>query len=413
MIDAHVIPKPRLLQISNNAIGGGGEELAVSHIARLLTSECVFEDCIFDSSDWQGEHAPPIWQQAAWTFYNPKSIRKILEIQHTLNAQAWIVHNWIPVASARIYSTALKENIPIVQFLHNFRPYSVTGYAWVGQRLSLDRWPLNFLREIKAASWQDSRLKTAFLAAVLTFLHMSKRFRAVQAWIAVSEFVRERFLEAGVPAAKIFTLRHAWSAMREPPPICEGDHYLFLGRLIEAKGVKTMVRAWEILARQRGQQTPKLVIAGDGPLATWLSNETEKNPYIYYVGPVAGEQKHKLLATSRGVIVPSLWCEPLGLVAYESYDYGKPVLAARSGGLSELVQDHVTGLLHGPDQHEELAQQVNKLEAKPEKSIEMGQAGRKWLLANTSEAAWQKQFLTIVQNAIDRSTANSRRSPIR
>ncbi len=46
------------------------------------------------------------------------------------------------------------------------------------------------------------------------------------------------------------------------------------------------------------------------------------------------------------MLAPSVWWEPLGLVTYEAYDYGKPMLAARSGGLSETVVAGLTGFLH-------------------------------------------------------------------
>ena len=124
----------RLLQIFNRTHGGGGEELATQQIAHILSRECDFAETVFESADWTGPNAPPIWKQAAFTFYNPQSLCRIREAQQRLNAQAWILHNYIPVVSAGVFHEALRQRIPIIQYIHNFRPFSVSSYLWVGHQ---------------------------------------------------------------------------------------------------------------------------------------------------------------------------------------------------------------------------------------------------------------------------------------
>jgi glycosyltransferase involved in cell wall biosynthesis len=391
---------PRLLQIFNRTIGGGGEDVAVEHMRRLLTARCVFHECLFESDDWTGPEAPAVSRQALWLLHNNQALEQILTAHRKLRADAWIVHNWVPVVSAGIYAAARRAGVPIIQFIHNFRPFSVTGYLWVEQNLSVRKWRRNFLREVAAGSWQHSRLKTAWLAFVLASLHWRGHFEAVKAWIAVSEFMRDQFVDAGLPPSMVFTLRHSWIPLMQPQQNAEGNHYLFLGRLIEEKGVRVLMDAWEMVAHRAGAKAPRLLIGGDGPLAECVSEAARRNPLLEYCGVIRGETKQSLLAGCRALIIPSIWREPLGLVVYEAFDHARPVLAARSGGLTELVQPGKTGLLHTPGNAAELADHVLRLEREFEERQRFGRAGREWLLANTAEDQWWHQLLEIVDRTV-------------
>ena len=391
---------PPLLQVFNRYLAPGGEEAAVRQYARVLGAEGRFGECLIESRDWTGPGAPPAWKQAAWTFYNPESVRRLREKQKEIGARAWIIHNVLPVASTGIYSEGLRQNIPLIQVVHNFRPFSVTGYGWTGRQLEAASWRRNYLREVAQGAWQQSRLKTAFLALVLTSMHVRRHFRAVKSWIAISDFMRRQFITAGIPPERIFRLYYSWDPKNSAADFPEEDYYLFLGRLMEAKGIKVLAAAWDILAREMGAHCPRLVMAGDGPLKEWTAAAQARNRRIEFRGFVEGKEKHLLLAGCRAVIQPAIWAEPLSLVLYEAYDYGKPVLTAASGGMAELVTPE-TGFVHTPGLADQLAAQVRQMDglARPARQ-KMGQTGRHWLLQNTNRTTWKKQFSAIVDHAL-------------
>ena len=60
-------------------------------------------------------------------------------------------------------------------------------------------------------------------------------------------------------------------------------------------------------------------------------------------------------------MVPSLWAEPFGMVAVEACAFQKPVIAARMGGLPEIVRDGVNGLLCNPDDRDSLGRALQCL----------------------------------------------------
>ncbi|MBA3544344.1 MAG: glycosyltransferase [Chthoniobacterales bacterium] len=388
----------KILNVFNRYLERGGEEEAVEQICDSLAKVVDLTRCDFASADWQGPGAPGMWQQALRMIHNPASAAKLEACEKSRQSDAWLVHNVFPVGSGAVYSEAKKLGIPVIQYLHNFRPFSVNGYLWAGESLALGGLEKNFWREVKHGAWQDSRAKSAWFALVLSLGHKLGWWKNVRAWIAVSEFMRGKFIEAGVPSAEIFTLRHYWRPQPVPPPNV-GQHFLYLGRLTEAKGIKMLIGTWELLERQTST-APRLVIAGDGPLRSFVEAKVERMSAVTYAGELSGAAKAAALAGARALIVPSLWWEGLGLVVYEAYDYARPVLTARSGGLMEIVAEGETGWLHEPGNIEQLAAQVRQLEENPALGRERGAAGRRWLLQNADEKEWQQGFLKIAGYAM-------------
>ena len=385
----------RLIQIFNRYLEPGGEEAWVSNLERSFD----LPTCYFNSSDWTGPDAPNRLSQALRMIDNPVSLQKLRHFHDKEKAEAWIVQNAFPTGSAAIYREAKRNRIPLIQYIHNFRPFALSYL----QTPDLETFPHRmrmYLKEVARGSWQNSRLNTAWFAMVLTIAHRLRWFDAVTAWIAVSNFMREQFIRAGVPAQRIFTLRHFWRPIADLTTTTDQDYYLFIGRLVELKGVLVLLDVWDRIHREQKNAGAKLVIIGEGELTEIVRARAQGNPLIDFRGTVSKEEKHRLLSGMRGLIAPSLCLESLGLVAYEAYDFEKPVLAARAGGLGEIVIHNQTGLVHEPGDASALFKHVTILERESERRRQLGQAGRQWLLANADENVWLKEFEKIVQFAV-------------
>jgi glycosyltransferase involved in cell wall biosynthesis len=394
----------RILNIFNNYLERGGEAQSVDAIVDSLSDVLEIERCDFQSTDWIGPGAPGKCKQALWMIRNPASLKKLREHQLRIKPSVWLVHNVFPVGSAAIYPEAECWGVPIIQYIHNFRPFSVNGYLWAGNGVATGGLSKNYWREIRYGAWQASFTKTAWLAFVLGMSRAFGWWENVKAWIAVSNFMRDKFISAGISANSIFTLRHFWRPRSKVDNSVGPSHYLYLGRLIEAKGVLVLLGAWKIIEQELRADSPRLVVAGDGPLRSHVKSCSERMKSVNFVGHLSQDEKHRALEEARAVIVPSLWWEPLGLVVYEAYDYSKPVLAAASGGLQEIVLDHQTGVLHEPGNAAQLARQIIELEKDAEGCRAMGQRGRLWLEQNADESQWQTEFLKIANYALHRGS---------
>lgn len=392
----------KILEVHNRYLQRGGEDSASDHIAKALSHDHTLERCHFESKEWKQPAAPGVWLQPFLIWRNPAALAKIKAAHEGLQPDLWVVHNVFPVASAAVYELARQLGVPVIYFGHNFRPFSVNGYCWARQHLAPQGLHGNYWPEILAGSWQNSRIKTAIFATVLRKLRSSGWLDSVNAWVAVSDFVRNRFIEAGVPADRVFTLRYSWDLLNKQASTFEDSgSFLYLGRLSTEKGVPVLLDAWrKFRASADFSDTARLVIAGEGPLQRMVEQASTTDPTIRFEGYVSGERKAELLRSCRAVVVPSVWWEALGLVVYEAYDFSKPVLAARSGGLTETVTDQRTGLFHEPGNADELVRHLREVSNHPVKSQAWGQAGRAWLEKNTTPSDWLARFNAIANFAV-------------
>jgi glycosyltransferase involved in cell wall biosynthesis len=391
--------KLNILQVFNQYRSFGGEELVVENIDRMLSPYHHMSKCLFSSSDWAGSEAPSKISQAWLMFNNPKSRKQLREKVAEQNPNALLLHNIYPIGSPGIYDEALDMNLPVIQYIHNFRPFSVGSTLWVGDRIAEESLQGNFWAEICGGAWQNSKVKSALFALVMKYLHARGLLLAVRKWIAISEFMRSKFIEAGIPPEDIVTLLHPWEMKSGEITLGDDGYYLFLGRLVEEKGVRVLLSAWEILEQEMGSSCPVLMIGGEGELEAEVIRAAEVSDKIKLGGFLAGERKRDAIAGCRAMLAPSVWWEPLGLVTYEAYDDGKPMLAANSGGLSETVLDGRTGYTHEPADAQGLAESVMKLEAdSPNRRREMGHEGRSWLAAHADPDVWRDKMSTIIRS---------------
>ena len=409
----------RILQVFNRYLDRGGEEMSVERVAATLRKEHFMFHCYFDSAEFHEQPRSFLnsIRQGLLMAYNPSAVRRLKNQIAACRPDVILLHNVFPVGSMGLYLAAIRSGIPVLHYIHNFRPFSVNGYLWGQDRMILDGLRKNFWPEILAGSWQGSRLKTAWYGAIITVMHWMGIYRRIDGWLAISKFMQETFVSAGIPKNKVFLLRHSWDmgegdevALRAPSRSSQVSEteptILFLGRLTEAKGLRVLIEAWKQLKDEgiRG----RLIIGGEGPMAEWVLEQQANVGQLEYLGFVSGPQKKTLLMDCRAMVVPSIWWEPLGLVVYEAYQYYRPVIGAQSGGLSETIINGKTGWLYPPEDVRALkACMIAALENESE-AYRRGEAGRAWVSQNTSSHAWMDDFNAILNAVTEKSKVTTK-----
>lgn len=153
------------------------------------------------------------------------------------------------------------------------------------------------------------------------------------------------------------------------PNLNPGQRFLYLGRLEDVKGVDLLCDAFSRTVHLFPNS--HLDIVGFGTKENDLRHAFENNPQITVHGALFGEAKHAILAASDVMVVPSIWPEVFGNVVVEAFAYGKPVIAAASGGLPELVEHGKTGFLVKPGDKEGLERALNLFASNPQLSKKM------------------------------------------
>jgi glycogen(starch) synthase len=161
-----------------------------------------------------------------------------------------------------------------------------------------------------------------------------------------------------------------------PRPNAE-PRILGFGRLVADKGFDLALRAFATVSRRLPQA--RLVLAGEGPARADLERLAARlgvAPAVEFVGRVAPDDIPALINTASLVVVPSRWDEPFGLVALEAALMERPVVAARVGGLVEVVEHETTGLLVDKEDPDALANAMAALLEDSATADRMGRAGR-------------------------------------
>jgi len=162
----------------------------------------------------------------------------------------------------------------------------------------------------------------------------------------------------------------------------EGPLILYVGRLVEEKGVADLLAAWPHV---RGAT---LVAIGDGPLADAVA----ATPHARMLGPLPRERLPVAYAAADALVLPSIptprFREPWGLVCNEALHQGTPVVATTAVGAvaGGLVRDEQTGLVVPPHDPQALARAIGRLLADRDLRARLGAAGRVALAGHTYTA---------------------------
>lgn len=190
-------------------------------------------------------------------------------------------------------------------------------------------------------------------------------------FVAVSEFVRDRLIAVnGTPPARTHRIyngidlarfgRMDRTLLRRELGIAEERPVVFCaGRVQPYKGMQTLIEAAALL--RDGGSAVEVAIAGDGPYLPALRRLAEERGMagVHFLG--RRTDVPALLAGATVAVVPSLWEEAFGLAVVEAMAAGVPLVATRTGGIPELVEEGRTGLLVPPGDARALADALRLL----------------------------------------------------
>jgi glycosyltransferase involved in cell wall biosynthesis len=162
----------------------------------------------------------------------------------------------------------------------------------------------------------------------------------------------------------------------------DGPLILYLGRLVEEKGVEDLLVAWRTI------NGATLAVIGDGPLADAVA----ATPNTRLLGPLERERLPVAYAAADALVLPSIstarFREPWGLVCNEALHQGTPVIATTAVGAvaGGLIRDSETGLVVPSNDPHALAAAIARLLADPALRARLGAAGRAALAGHTYAA---------------------------
>jgi glycosyltransferase involved in cell wall biosynthesis len=394
----------------SNSHGSGGAERTMETLLRAFQSKghdvCVLGTApelglrIYEDGDIQQ------WRAGIRNLYWPRLDRQRM----VLIRKAWHLIDIYNIAMRRPLETVLSKVRPDVVFVHNLAGWSA---AAIGKIKSHNIPVIQILHDhynicVNSAMYQkgrNCRRQCASCRIMRTpHRHISQQLDGV---VGVSRYILNRHLENG--AYTQVAERHVIHNVRDPArlmpvtaPTRNTNHteriiiFGFIGNLLPAKGIEYLLKIFD----DWNEPAAMLLIAGSGPpdYVTMLRNRYDR-PHISFLGHIEPAVFFSLIDVS---IMPSLWQEPLGMVAAESLAFGIPVITTSRGGSAEIIIDDESGFLVEPDEPGALLSVMQRFVTVPSLAAKMSESARNAAIRFLDVDAWYSKYESVINRIIAR-----------
>ena len=295
------------------------------------------------------------------TVWNRSVHAELAAIVKRERAQVVHFHNTFPLMSPAAYYAARSQGAAVVQTLHNYRLFCPAGVLYRNGKVCEEclgkavPWPA-----VARGCYRGSRPATAVAAGMLSIHRaMGSWNNGVDAYVALSEFARRKYVQGGLPADRVIVKPNF---VAPDPGVGRGDgnYVVFVGRLEAEKGVETLLHAW-----QTHMKGVRLKILGHGPLAHVVQRAVAECEDIEWLGRLPQREVHEAIGRASLLVIPSQWYEGFPKTLLEAYAKGTPVAVSRIGSLEELVDNGRTGLHFEPGNADDLAAKVRLMLGDP------------------------------------------------
>ena len=304
--------------------------------------------------------------------YSVEAYNKIIKISRDTKPDLAHLHIFQHQLSPSIIRALRRESIPVVNTVHDLKVICPNYKMFNRNGICEECKGGNYYRCLANSCAKGSKLNS-LVNMFEAYLHKYlKSYLYVDKYICPSEFYRKKFLEFGIPENKVVHIPNFIDIKQFEPCYETQDYFVYMGRLSEEKGIMTLVKA------MRDVKTSKLCILGAGPLEEELRKEVEDYGIdnIEFLGFKTGKELENVIKNSKFIVVPSEWYENCPMSVIEAMAYGKPVLGSNLGGIPELIQNEITGLIFNAGNEKDLANKLNYLLNNPLECQYMGKEGR-------------------------------------
>ncbi|NDV96116.1 glycosyltransferase [Dysgonomonas sp. 521] len=267
-----------------------------------------------------------------------KYIKNIIEIEKPDIVSCHNLSGW----SISVWDVLYEAKIPIVQVLHDFYLLCINSNMYKNDKQCKTRC-----------------LKCSFIKS----LHKVKSNK-VDAVVGVSQYILKKVIDAGYfknsLTATIYNARILQEELALQKVLKDKEANItlgFIGTLAPNKGVEWLIKEFKKIKLE----TLTLKIAGEARnnvYLNFLEDYAKEDPRISFVGYQKSENFYKEIDV---LVVPSVWEEPLGMVAIEACANGIPVITSGTGGLKEIIIDGVNGILCNPNIKDSLSNAIHQI----------------------------------------------------
>jgi len=382
----------KVLMVHNDYAGFSGEEAVIERQERLLQSnghEVIrFRRSSSEISQMRFGKARAFFS-GAYSWSSRRAMERTLldrkpDIVH--------IHNLFPLISPSVLGVCRKMCMPVVMTVHNYRLICPSGLFMVGSRIcERCRQGREFWCVLHNCT--GSLPKSAGYA-LRNFVARKGRLyrRNVMLYMVLTSFQRQQLVQEGFPADRIDVIPNMVDSTETVPSTAVGAYVGFVGRISPEKDIPTLMEA------AKACPDIQFKAAGSYHGAPHIVDQRPSN--FDFLGHLRKELLAPFYADGRIIVLCSVCYEGFPTTILEAMAAGKPVVCSRIGGLPEIVDDDVAGLLFKPGDARDLAEKIRYLWDRPDLCRKMGQAGREKVLREYSLQRHYDRLMAAYERAL-------------
>lgn len=341
--------------------------------------------------------------------YNHARARHVADLCSELHPDIVHVHNTWFAQSTSVIDVATDSGAPVVMTLHNYRLGCLGSDLFRDNSVCTACVGRSPFAGVVHGCYRNSRVLSAVAAVEVTSARRRRTLSKVDRFVAPSGFMADRLVDIGIPADRLTVKAHftADPGPRSAPPSAS-DEVLFVGRLTSAKGIQTVLRAWErYSSRHPGSDVLRLVVIGDGPLYAEARESAPRG--VEFVGWLSHSDVQERLLTSRAFVFSSEWYEPFGMVLIEAMAAGTPVVATTAAD-AVAITGTPTELTSPAGDAAALSECLTRLE--DDRFVDdAGRAGRVRFESTYTEAAGVAELERLYRSVIEEKSIEEKSAP--
>ncbi len=368
-----------------------GEEAVVTSQIKLL-EEHGHEICRFTRSSTEIEQMRLGKLRALCSgIYNPFSVRSFRRFLIGEQPDFIHVHNLYPLISPAILHVCKEFHVPVVMTLHNYRLICPNGLFMVrGKICEKCCGGKEFYCFVNNCEGSIGKSLGYALRNYVARIRKSY-LRHIHGLAALTDFQRQKLIQEGYSVARIQIVPNMSKAASGNGGETLGDYIGYVGRISPEKGVDNLLEA--------AIKHPDINFqaAGDYDKAPELVEQAPQN--FHFKGHLSYDAVGLFIAKSRFIVLCSICYEGFPMILVEAMLRCRPVIASRLGGIPEVVDDGVTGLLFEAGNADDLVDKIQYLWDNPDICRKMGKAGKEKALREYTPDVYYKRLMDMYNTA--------------
>jgi glycosyltransferase involved in cell wall biosynthesis len=406
----------RILFLNNfNYLRGGSEKVMLEEMD--LLSQTDHEVAVFARSHERNDPAefseffPPAMdtEQLGVSLKTPGTVCQLIysrsarlglrEVLYRFRPDVAHAHNIYGRLSLSVVDELEAQGIPVVMTLHDLKPlcpsYLMLNHGKICELCQ----GKHFYQAVLTRCHKNSLVGSTIYAVESYLNRIFGKYAKITRFIAPSSFLRDKFVQFGWPLEKLVYLPNFIEYFPDDTIQTARNYWLCFGRLSREKGVRTLLMAYSALS-----SPPPLVIAGDGPHRSELETLAQETRMpVSFTGHLNQADIQTTLRHAKVVIMPSECYENAPLSLLEAFAYGKPVVGSRIGGIPEMIEDGINGLLFEAGSIEDLRTKLKLITKLPDERLAaMGYAGKQMVTTHFSAPVHYKGLISIYEDVLTR-----------